>query len=248
MVGMCHSDDSAPPLPPRGGAVADQSDLHLTAADGNRLMAYAARAGEPTGVGVVILPDVRGLHQFYKTLAGLFAGTGRDAVAIDYFGRTAGDGGREESAFDYRSYLPLTGADGIAADVAAAVEYLRSPVGGAVRSVYTVGFCFGGAYSWRQSASGLGLSGCAGFYGKPERTDDVIDRMTVPLLLLLAGKDFIPAEAQARFQEQLTAAGVPFEAVTYPDAPHSFFDKRYAEHRAACADAWERILAFTTPV
>src|SRR5262245_53529902 len=100
MDGMCHSDDSVPPLPPRAGTVADQGDLRLTAADGNRLMAYAARAGDPTGAGVVVMPDVRGLHRFYRTLAGLFAETGRDAVAIDYFGRTAGDGSREESAFD----------------------------------------------------------------------------------------------------------------------------------------------------
>jgi carboxymethylenebutenolidase len=245
--GMCHSDDSVPPLPPRSGTVADQRDLHLTAGDGNRLMAYAARAGEPTGVGVVVLPDVRGLHQFYKTLVALFAGAGRDAVAIDYFGRTAGDGSRAEPDFDYKPLIPRTGVDGIAADVAAAVEYLRSPAGGAVRKVYTVGFCFGGAYSWRQSASGLDLAGCAGFYGRPHRTDDVVDRMAAPLLLLLAGKDFTPPEDFARFQERLAAAGVPFESVTYPDAPHSFFDRRHDEHREACADAWERVLAFTTP-
>jgi carboxymethylenebutenolidase len=32
--------------------------------------------------------------------------------------------------------------------------------------------------------------------------------------------------------------------VTYPGAPHSFFDRRYEEHAEACADAWRRMLAF----
>ena len=66
----------------------------------------------------------------------------------------------------------------------------------------TVGFCFGGAFSWRQSASGLGLAGCAGFYGRPDRTEDVVDRMTAPLLLLLAGRDHTPPEAFAAMEDR----------------------------------------------
>ena len=61
-----------------------------TAADGNRLAAFRARAAEPTGAGIVILPDVRGLHPYYEELALRFAERGIDALAIDYFGRTAG--------------------------------------------------------------------------------------------------------------------------------------------------------------
>jgi carboxymethylenebutenolidase len=37
---------------------------------------------------------------------------------------------------------------------------------------------------------------------------------------------------------------VPNELITYEGAPHSFFDKRYEEHRDACGDAWRRILEF----
>jgi carboxymethylenebutenolidase len=32
--------------------------------------------------------------------------------------------------------------------------------------------------------------------------------------------------------------------VTYPGAPHSFFDRTFAEHEDACADAWRRVLGF----
>ena len=39
---------------------------------------------------MVVLPDVRGLHPYYVELAERFAEAGIPAVAIDYFGRTAG--------------------------------------------------------------------------------------------------------------------------------------------------------------
>ena len=55
----------------------------------------------------------------------------------------------------------------IAQDVSVAVAYLRSPAGGSCRSVFTVGFCFGGSTSWMQAAEGHGLAGAIGFYGGP---------------------------------------------------------------------------------
>ena len=61
---MCHSDASRPPLPPVAGAASEHGELVLTAADGNRFAAYLARAEQPTGAGIVVLPDVRGLHEF----------------------------------------------------------------------------------------------------------------------------------------------------------------------------------------
>jgi len=118
----------------------------LTAAGGNQFAAYFALAAKPTGAGMVVMPDVRGLHHFYKELAQRFAEAGVDAVAIDYFGRTAGIGDRGES-FDYKPHVEKTTPEGISADVAAAVAHLRSKEGGAVNAVFTVGFCFGGSTS-----------------------------------------------------------------------------------------------------
>ena len=240
---MCYSDDARPPLPPIGGAASDQGDIHLTAADGNRFMAYFARAAEPTGAGMVILPDVRGLHAFYKDLAQRFAEAGVDAVAIDYFGRTAGDGPRDES-FEFRPYVDKTTPGEINADVAAAVAWLRSSDGGSVRAVFTVGFCFGGAQSWRQSAGGHGLAGAIGFYGVPARVRDVVPQMEAPLLMLIAGADFTPQEEFQKFDQELTDAGKAHRMVVYEGAPHSFFDRTFDEHKEACEDSWRQILAF----
>jgi carboxymethylenebutenolidase len=240
---MCYSDDARPPLPPIGGAASDHGDLELTAADGNKFMAYFARAAKPTGAGMVVMPDVRGLHHFYKELAQRFAEAGVDAVAIDYFGRTAGDGDRSE-AFDYKPHVEQTTPEGISADVAAAVAQLQSKDGGAVKSVFTVGFCFGGSSSWNMSALVDGVNGDIGFYGRPERTLPFLSKLKAPLLLLIAGADFTPIEAFHDFDKKLTEAKVPHEMHIYEGAPHSFFDRSFAEWKDACDDAWLRMLAF----
>lgn len=240
---MCYSDDARPPFPPISGGSASGHDLTLTSADGTKFLAYGSRAGKPTGVGMVILPDVRGLHHFYKELADRFAEAGIDAIAIDYFGRTAKDNYRGED-FVYLPHVDATTQPNIAADVAVAIDYLKSAEGGNVSRVFTVGFCFGGSTSWRQAAAQPGLAGAIGFYGQPARTRDVIGDIKAPLLLLVAGEDFTPAEEFHKFDAELTEAGVPHTMVIYDGAPHSFFDRKAEDYAEASADSWKQILNF----
>src|SRR5712691_4660995 len=241
---MCYSDHARTPLPPIGGAAADHGDMTLTGADGNKFMAYFARASKPTGAGMVVLPDVRGLHHFYKELAQRFAEAGIDSVAFDYYGRTAGNGNRDDG-FEYMPHLEKTTQEDITVDVAAAIAHLRTKDGGAVKSVFTVGFCFGGSSSWNQSALQPGIDGAIGFYGRPPRSDPYITKMKAPVLLLLAGADgATPQEAFHEFDKRLTEAKVPHEMHIYEGAPHSFFDRTFDQWKEACDDAWRRVLAF----
>ena len=243
---MCFDHDSLPPVSPiEGGAVAHE-DLVLEAADGNRFAAFAAHPEQPSGRGVVILPDVRGLYRFYEELALRFAERGIEALAIDYFGRTAGADKRGED-FDYPEHVAQTTSEGIKADVRAAVEHLR----GSSQTVLTVGFCMGGRQSWLAAADGHGLAGAVGFYGRPGERDGSpgptqrADEIECPILALQAGADQgITAEDNAAFEAALTKAGVEHELVTYEGAPHSFFDRKQEEFADASADAWERTLNF----
>jgi carboxymethylenebutenolidase len=241
---MCYSDDARPPLPPVGGAAADHGDLTLTSSDGTKFMAYFARASKPTGAGMVVMPDVRGLHGFFKELAQRFAEAGIDSVAIDYFARTAETEDRSDT-FEYMPHVQQTTMEGISADVGAAIEYLRSKEGGAVRSLFTVGFCFGGSASWNQSAFHPDLNGCIGFYGRPMRSEPFLKKMKAPLQVMVAGADAATTpEQSAEFERELTAAGVPHEQHVYPGAPHSFFDRTYEQWKDASDDAWRRMLDF----
>src|SRR5690606_5843547 len=118
-----------------------------------------------SGAGMVILPDVRGLYPFYEELAMRFAEEGINAIAFDYFGRTAGVAKRDDN-FDWMTHTKQTQAGKIAEDVGACIEYLRSPEGGSCTRIFTVGFCFGGSNSWLQAAH-HDLNGAIGFYGRP---------------------------------------------------------------------------------
>jgi carboxymethylenebutenolidase len=240
---MCHGNDSRPPAPPVVGEVAEQGRLTLTSADGTRFGAYAARPANPGRAGVVVMPDVRGLHPYYEQLAVRFAEAGLDAVAFDYFGRTAGVGERGEG-FDWKPHREQVRPEHFDADVAAALAHLAGAANGP-RPLFTVGFCWGGSQSWRLAAADLDLTGVIGFYGRPRLVADAVDRMRRPVLLLVAGADHAtPVAESAAFDRRLTGAGVPHEMHVYAGAPHSFFDRSYADWADACADAWQRMLGF----
>src|SRR5439155_5060659 len=156
-------------------------------------------------------------------------------------GRTAGMGDRSE-AFEYMPHVEKTTQETIAADVSAAIAHLESKDGGAVKAVFTVGFCFGGSSSWNQSALQPRLDGAIGFYGRPPRTEPYIAKMKAPLLLLVAGADgATPPEVADEFDQRLAEAGVTHERHVYASAPHSFFDRGYEQWKDACDDAWRRI-------
>jgi carboxymethylenebutenolidase len=248
---MCHELESLPPIPVIAGAAVAHLDLELVSGDGTRFAAFAATPDDPGRAGVVVLPDVRGLYRFYEELALRFAEQRIAAVAIDYFGRTAGPGKRDDD-FPYREHVAETTPEGIQADVRAAVEYLRSPEGGASGTVFTVGFCFGGRHSWLYAAGGHGLAGAIGFYGRPGEGSDgspgpaqQASALQAPILALMGGADqAIPPDEVDAFDQALSAAGVEHEVVTYDGAPHSFFDRRQEQYAEASDDAWRRVLGF----
>jgi carboxymethylenebutenolidase len=249
---MCFELDSRPPIAPISGGALDSARITLGSSDGTAFAAFRARASEATGAGMIVLPDVRGLHPYYEELALRFAEHGVDALAIDYFGRTAGTGQRGED-FDHVPHVGQTTFDGLAADVRAGAAYLRSGEGGAVTSLFTVGFCFGGRLSFDCSTIELGTAGVIGFYGWPTgpgRNDlpapaDVAPQMSGAVLGVFGGADQgIPASAVALFERALADAGVPHTVTTYPGAPHSFFDRKAEEFAAQSADAWAQVLDF----
>ena len=241
---MCHDDDSRAPAPPVRGEVAAHGGLTLTSADGTVFAAYEATPAGfvPGGPGMVVLPDVRGLHPYYRDLAERFAEAGIAAVAIDYFGRTAGTTDRGDD-FEYMPHVQQVDPANVVLDVAAAVERLRSAAGAG--PIFTVGFCFGGSHSWRLSASDLDLSGVIGFYGRPVLVNDVIDQLHIPMLMQIAGADQATTQEDfAEFERKLSAQGVEHDMKVYEGAPHSFFDRSFAEWKDAGADSWRRMLDF----
>jgi carboxymethylenebutenolidase len=260
---MCFEFDALPPRIPAdraipalmaGGAAAEI--LTLESADGTQFGAAFAECPNPIGgAAVIVLPDVRGLYRFYIDLAERLVTAGHHAVAIDYFGRTAGIGERDD-AFDFMTHTLQTTPQQVQADVAAARDLLARRTD--ATTFVTMGFCFGGAQSdLAGSNPELGLDGVISFYGtlvaRRVGVDNLAfpaplqhaDEIRTPVLALFGGADpGIPPEDIAAFDAALTRSSVPHEIHTYPGAPHSFFDRSFKEHAEASADAWRRVLDF----
>ena len=192
---------------------------------------------------MVVAPDAGGLSDFYKLLARRLAEAGIDAVTIDYYARTAGSGPRP-AGFNGDDHMARTRPDTVDADVAAGAAYLKSALGGRVRRVFCVGFCFGGAVAWRQARNHL--DGGIGFYGSGAALRETVPDLTTlkaPVLLLVAGLDkYFPLDDSMQTDRALEAAGVSHRTVVYEDAPHGFFSD--GAHQKACDDAWQQVLDF----
>ena len=250
---MCFDHDSRPPIPPIDGGALDASDLVLDGGRRQPVHGLPARAPpSPTGPGSSILPDVRGLHAYYRDLALRFAEHGVDAIAIDYFGRTAGIGDRGPG-FDYQPHVPQTTYEGLRADIEAAAAQLRvddrgdapvhrrvlhgRPDGVPERRVRArarrrhrlLRLADGdraqrhaGPGGRRRHVRGPGARRCSG-----ARTRASAGRCAAPSRPRSDGRGR-PAQARS----------------TYDKAPHSFFDRKADEFSVTSAKAWDEVLGF----
>ena len=158
--------------------------------------------------------------------------------------RSTGSAGRRASAGGRRGSTTCptstqTTWAGISADIAAGAAHARSLRPDAA-SLFTIGFCFGGRAAFLSATLGLGLAGAIGFYGSPvgpgragmPAPADEADRIESPILGLFGGADAgIPPAAIDAFDAALGRAGVEHRLISYPDAPHSFFDRKAAEYQ-----------------
>lgn len=246
---MCYDDEARPPTPPGESGAASGQDIVLTAADGTEFAAYIATPETPKGAQILIYPDVRGLHQFYKELALRFAEVGYQALAIDYFGRTAGLTSRDDS-FEFMPHVQQLKIDSFFEDVSAGLAYLRQSGN---NPVYVVGFCMGGSLSLQSGTNkDFGLAGLIPFYAGMTRDFggrgtvlSIAHQVSYPVLGFFGGADQgIPVEQVHELETKLNEAGVKNTITIYDGAPHSFFDRRAADYADASADAWQQILTF----
>ncbi len=225
---------------------------------GSPMPSYLARPdGEDPRPAVIVLQEIFGVNTEVRRIADLFAGAGYVALAINYYHRTHPDLNEPYTQEGLQNGFAAAGQVSRAtlrADVSAAIAFLDSQPYVKKGKIATVGFCMGGSVAF-VTATLPGLAAAIPFYGgmiaggfpsgEPEGLADAPD-IKVPLLLFFGGKDdYIPADAVARIEAALTAAGKEHEIVTYPEVGHAFFRESSAalnDHEVK--DAWARVQAF----
>lgn len=220
--------------------------------------AYIARPAAPGNYpGVIVGFELFGLTKHIRTIVERLAQLGYVVIAPDFYHRTS-PGIELEATADGRArgfelLHQLTRKQAMS-DVRTAMTHLRDEKHSS--TIGMVGFSVGGHIAYL-AATQCDLKATVVFYpGWLTAQDIPLSRPTPTLaltpgiaehdgyLLFLVGERdiLIPAEQRETIANELLAANVRHEVVTYSDAPHGFFcDERDSFHQVSANDAWHRI-------
>ncbi len=208
--------------------------------------------------GLVMVPDVWGLSDHYRDLAGRVAAEGFAVLAIDPYRKT-GHPQKMESPADALAWIRELPDPLVLETLREAREHLAEAPAAAGQAIGITGFCMGGQYAILGGCLVPGFAACAPFYGmlvyedgldpakKPRQPLDAIADLACPFLGLYGAEDhLIPVEQVRELEQRLAKTGQPAEVVLYEGAGHAFMNEtRPQMHRPdAARDAFARLVAF----
>jgi len=197
----------------------------ITANDGGRFTGYLARPKVGKGPGIVLIQEIFGVNAVMRGIADWYAGRGFLVLCPDLFWRQKpGVELSDRSPAEWQqgvAYMKGMVQDAAVADVAAALDLVRSHPGGNGKAG-CVGYCMGGRLAFLAAAR-LAPDASVGYYGVGiERLLGEAASIRTPLMLHIAGRDaHCPVPAQVQIEEAL--AGRPGITLHhYRDSDHAF--------------------------
>ncbi len=193
---------------------------------------------------VMLIHDWDGLTDYEVKRADMLAELGYAVFAIDLFGA----GVRPTEVKDKRQHTGELYKDRgkMRALMVGALNWAKNR-GANVGNAVVMGYCFGGAAVLEMARSGADVKGFATFHGglkTPERQGYSITRGQI-LVMHGTADTAITMDQFAALANELEAAGVPHEMITYGGAPHAFTvwgGDRYRED--ADKKSWKRFTEF----
>ena len=212
--------------------------------DGTTIRSYLARPSAPGPYpAVIMIHEWWGLNQDVASLA--------DALAAEGFVVLAADAHRGELATSVPAAIALnqrTPQDRIAADLDAALDYLRAHEAVDPRRIAVMGFCFGGRQAMHLGIRATGLAGVITLYGSGLVTEPaLLGNMAGngPVLGIFGERDAsIPLRDVQRFTEALEAIGAQATVTVYPGVGHAFVNSSTFRDDGPAGRAWNRVVAF----
>jgi carboxymethylenebutenolidase len=195
------------------------------AADGTPLRAYMAWPSpvplDGSRPAVAIYDGPAGLNDMALDLARRFAKEGYVAVAPDLVSR----GGRATSEMtdqQSRSAFASIGAEQLARDMAAALEFASGHPAVDGSKLAAIGFCASGSIVWRLTTLYPRLRAAAPFYGSNPPLGDV-PNIRAAVFGVYGELDSRLNEGIPAIESAMTAAGVTHLIKVYPNSMHAFF-------------------------
>lgn len=210
---------------------------------GARIAGYLARPKQSGRFPIVLVcQENRGLTRHVEDVTRRVAKAGYLGLAVDLLSR---EGGTAKHEFD-----AIPGTLGKAAperhvqDFQSGLAYARSQPYAKGDRVGMVGFCFGGAVTWRVAAAVRDLRAAVPFYGVPVQEADV-GGIGAAVLAIYAAKDERINKNIPAIEAAMQKHGKTFRKIVYPGVDHAFHNDAGARYNAAAAKAaWGETLAW----
>jgi len=217
----------------------------VTIAGGTQsVIAYKVQSkGSSAAPGVVVIHENRGLVEHIKDVARRLAKVGYVSLAVDLASHAGGTAKLADSA-EVTTLLGKTPPEQLVGMLDAGVRYLQGLPAVRRDRIGAIGFCFGGAMTWRLATVNADLRAAIPFYGPNPPIGDVAKIKAAVLAIYGALDERVNAGIPA-MREALQKANVTHDIVIYPGANHAFFNDtgpRYVER--AAKDAWGRALSW----
>ncbi len=200
----------------------------------------ATPAGTEKAPSVVLVQEWWGVNDHIRSLLDRLAAAGFVALAPDlYHGKVTKD------AAEAGKLMTELDGDRSMDEIAGAVAWLKAQPRSNGK-VGIIGFCMGGAFSFRAAANVPEIDAAVPFYGIPDPAKADYAKVKAPIQAHFAGRDqWAKPERAEAIKKQLDARGQPMELHVY-DADHAFVNDTRPEVYApeAAKLAWERATSF----
>jgi len=188
--------------------------ISFEASDGKTAYGYELKAKKKSKNYLFVIHEWWGLNDHIKREAEkLYNDLDINVIALDLYDQKVATQ-REEAA----NYMKAATAERSKAIIEGALKYA-----GKKAKVFTIGWCFGGAWSLQATLlAGKKANGCVMYYGMPEKDINKLKTIETDVLGIFAGKEkWISSEIVAEFEKNMKEAGKNITVKSF-DAEHAF--------------------------
>lgn len=194
---------------------------------------------------IILIHEWWGLNNDIKELANRFAQEGYVALAVDLYN---GKSTTVQAEAQQLSGQVRGNPDEAFSNLGAALDYLKIMREVDDNRLASVGWCFGGAWSYNMAVNNLGTKASVMYYGQFDLTDD-FEHMKAAILGHFGENDAaIKVDNVREFQAKLATVNGDHEVYIYPNSGHGFANYREGAntgYNQEAADlAWSRTIAF----
>lgn len=191
---------------------------------------------------IIMIHEWWGLNDQVKNMARQYAGQGYAVFAVDLYG-----GGVATTPQEAKQLATSVGEFKTEAfsNLEAALRYMTDKPEVDATRVASLGWCFGGGWSYEMAKNNLGTKASVIYYGRFNPKDD-LSIMSANIQGHFGAEDqSIPVDDVKAFQAKLATLNGEHQVFIYENAGHAFANEESDAYQQESAEqAWERTLEF----